>query len=223
MISSVRFNKPLLLAYSVLLACSIFPIDIASATTSTSTVFGLSIGQKFPRGLPVCPNEVRGFLGLGKSAKPKLQPTLCVGATEGGMDRQGVRRDGKYSFIPLLPSDSIFARELPALSKFMVGNHSFYAVIDEANVLQGIIITSTRIDGDNTQTVISMLTQRYNMNPADEIKTLSAGNGQIVRTIFWTWRMPNLVTRLGPPMGRPRASQVQILMLTPQYATELGL
>jgi len=194
-------------------------------TAQPLTVFGLTVGKPFPRGLPACSKEVRGLLGTGWLAEPSRQAPLCVGATEGGLNRQPTKRIGNKTLIPVMPSDALFARELLALHEFLVGNHAFFAVLDDEKKLQGLLITSTKFDGDDVNAVIRMLTDRLKAQPEVVRKTMgsqSTGGDSVQITVpRWYWRSDSQVVRFGSPQDQPQADAVQILILTPEFAREL--
>ena len=164
-------------------------------------------------------------VGTGWLAEPSRQAPLCVGATEGGLNRQPTKRIGNKTLIPFMPSDALFARELPALHEFLVGNHAFFAVLDDEKKLQGLLITSVLFDGDDVNAVIRMLTDRLKAQPEVVRKTMgsqSISGGPIQITVpRWYWRSDSQIVRFGAPQDQPQASAVQVLILTPEFAREL--
>jgi hypothetical protein len=213
------------------------PAAVATAPGTPSTnatahvdqpVFGLRIGAPIPRGLPACSNEVRGILGTGWLAEPKPQAALCLGATEGGLNQSGNQRFGKTTIIPLLPSDAALQREFPELAEFTFGNASIMALVDDARILQGVIVTSIVMDRNERASAMAMLKRRFGAEPEEQrLSTTDKSVGGLpvqVNYSNWIWRDAKAVARLGPPLGKPQADSIQILLLAPAFAaSEFGM
>lgn len=98
-------------------------------------------------------------------------------------------------------------------------------MLDEQNVLQAVVITSTTFDGDNINAVIPMLSLRFASNPTITRKSITVSgaigtDSEVVTIPQWTWRTPQWVGRFAKPEGQPQASAVQVWLMTPDFAQE---